>query len=151
MSKELFNNLENIWKRDEDGVEYVNARDLQHILGYENWRDFNNVIQRAMISCKGNNHIVEDHFEDIHKMVIIGSNAQREVNDVKLTRYACYLSAQNSDPRKKEVAYAQNYFATQTRKFELVEQRMADFERVLERGELKEEERIFSKKYMKEE
>ena len=142
--KDNFENLENIWKTDENGIEFIYARDLQKVLGYSEWRKFEGVIEKAQISCKHNEHNVSDHFVGVDKMVSIGSNAEREIQDYKLTRYACYLTAQNGDPRKDEIAFAQNYFAVQTRKFELVMQRKADYERVIERYELKEAERIFS-------
>jgi DNA-damage-inducible protein D len=144
VSKEIFNNLETIWQTDEDGIEFVYARDLQKILGYNNWREFETTIKKAMISCESNGNPSVDHFGDAPKMVNIGSNTKREVQDYKLTRYACYLTAQNGDPRKEEIAFAQNYFAVQTRKFELVEQRVNDYKRVLERNELRGEEKIFS-------
>lgn len=142
--KGKFENLENIWNVDENGVEFIYARDLQKVLGYEKWERFEEVVKKGMISCESSEHNVYDHFPSVGKMVSIGSNAEREVKDYKLTRYACYLTAQNGDPRKKEVAFAQNYFAVQTRNFELVMRRCEDYERVLERYELKEAERIFS-------
>ncbi|MDR0484395.1 MAG: DNA damage-inducible protein D [Alphaproteobacteria bacterium] len=148
MSIEIFKNkfedLENIWQKDENDVEFIYARDLAKIFSYKDWRNFELVIDKAKVSCKGNNINVLDHFVGINKMVKIGSNAIRELEDYKLTRYACYLVAQNGDPRKEEIAFAQNYFAVQTRNFELVMQRKEDYERVLERYELKEAERIFS-------
>jgi DNA-damage-inducible protein D len=143
VSKEIFNNLETIWN-DENGVEFVYARDLQKILGYEKWQKFEEVVKKAMISCETNGNPSTDHFTGGGKMVNIGSNTKREVQDYKLTRYACYLTAQNGDPRKEEIAFSQNYFAVQTRKFELVEQRVNDYKRVLERNELRSEEKIFS-------
>ncbi|MCL2566562.1 MAG: DNA damage-inducible protein D [Alphaproteobacteria bacterium] len=142
--KNKFEDLEGIWQFDENGIEFIYARDLQKILNYTDWRNFELVIDKAKISCKGNNINVLDHFVGVNKMVKIGSNAARELEDYKLTRYACYLTAQNGDSRKEEIAFAQNYFAVQTRNFELVMQRKDDYERVLERYELKEAERIFS-------
>ncbi len=145
--KQQFLNLENIWKKDENGVEYILARDLARVLGYEGkdyWRHFKNVVEKAKIACKHNNYNTLDHFADTDEMVTIGSGAKRKIDDYKLSRYACYLTAQASDPRKQQVAFALNYFATSTRKLELIEQRMQDFERILERNELKEAERIFS-------
>ena len=119
ISKEIFNNLETIWN-DENGVEFVYARDLQKILGYEKWQKFEEVVKKAMISCETNGNPSVDHFGGTANMINIGKTAKREVQDYKLTRYACYLTAQNGDPRKEEIAFAQNYFAVQTRKFELV-------------------------------
>ena len=144
MSKELFNNLETIWNKDENGIEFVYARDLQKTLGYNKWENFDTTIKKAMISCESNGNPSADHFPDVRKTIPMPKGAFKEVQDYKLTRYACYLTAQNGDPRKEEIAFAQNYFAVQTRKFELVEQRQNDYERVLERYELKEAERIFS-------
>lgn len=142
--KKSYENLESIWQKDENGVEFIYARDLQKLLGYEKWERFEEVIRKAMISCETNGNTVVDHFLGIGKMVELGKTARREIKDYKLTRYACYLTAQNGDSRKEQIAFAQNYFATQTRNFELVMQRQADYERVLERVELKEAERIFS-------
>lgn len=141
--KKYYEGLEQLWSIEE-GVEFVYARDLQKVLGYEKWEHFEGVVKKAMISCENSGYQVSDHFLDARKMVNIGSNTKREIKDYKLTRYACYLTAQNGDPRKEEIAFAQNYFATQTRKYELVEQRYKDYERVLERYELKEAERVFS-------
>lgn len=118
--KGKFENLENIWNVDENGVEFIYARDLQKVLGYEKWERFEEVVKKGMISCESSEHNVSDHFPSVGKMASIGSNAEREVKDYKLTRYACYLTAQNGDPRKKEVALAQNYFVEKTQNIEFL-------------------------------
>lgn len=118
------------------GVEFWFARELQGLLGYNEWRNFENAIKKAKVACEKAKQKVSDHFVDINKMVDIGSGTQRDVLDIKLTRYACYLIAQNGDPHKDEIAFAMTYFAVQTRKQELVEQRLAEWERVHAREKL---------------
>lgn len=108
----------------EHSVEFWYARDIMEPLGYKQWRRFEEAIKRAMVSCESSKRPVKDHFAGIGKMVRLGSGSSREIADYKLTRYACYLIAQNGDPRKEEIAFAQSYFALQTRKQELIEERM---------------------------
>jgi DNA-damage-inducible protein D len=120
----------------DNGIEFWLARDIQHLLGYSEWRNFTNVITKAKTSCEASGNNICDHFVDINKMVNIGSGAQKPVDDIMLTRYACYLIAQNGDPKKESIAFAQNYFAVQTRKYEIIEQRINDWERLQAREKL---------------
>ena len=120
----------------ENGVEFWLARDLQHLLGYTEWRNFTAVVTKAKTACEVSKHAISDHFVDVNKMVDLGSGSQREVDDIMLTRYACYLIAQNGDPKKQEIAFAQTYFAIQTRRAELIEQRLLEAERVFARKKL---------------
>ncbi len=119
-----------------DGVEFWFARDLQKLLGYEQWRNFNLVIDKAKVACQNAGQVVEDHFVAASKKVELGSGAIREIKDVMLTRYACYLIAQNGDPRKDEIAFAMNYFAVQTRKQEILEKRITEWKRLQAREKL---------------
>jgi DNA-damage-inducible protein D len=123
-------------RQSDGGIEFWLAREIQQLLGYTEWRNFVTVISKAKVACEVSDHAVADHFVDVNKMVDLGSGSQREVDDIMLTRYACYLIAQNGDPRKAEIAFAQTYFAMQTRKAELIEQRLLDSERVSARHKL---------------
>lgn len=121
-------------------VEYWLARELMPLLGYERWENFEKAIKRSMESCETSGITVTDHFREVTKMVQLGSGSKRNVRDYMLTRYACYLIAQNGDPKKAEIAFAQSYFAVQTRKQELIEERIAYIERTEARGRLRESE-----------
>ncbi len=127
-----------------NNVECWSARELQDILGYTKWDNFSKVIDKAMIACKASGTATSDHFADIGKMIDLAKGAQREIEDIALTRYACYLIAQNGDPGKNEVAFAQTYFAVQTRKQEIVEQRLLDVARVSAREKLSKSEKKLS-------
>jgi len=129
----------------QEGVEFWFARDLQKLLGYTQWRNLLNVIEKAKESCKNSNHEISDHFANVSKMVVIGLGTERSVDDIKLTRYACYLIAQNGDPRKEEIAFAQSYFAVQTRKQEIIEDHIRLAERLKARKHLKDSEKDLSR------
>lgn len=140
MKKELIKTLskdfENQSQSTESGIEFWFARDLQQLLGYSKWDNFKKVIVKAKIACEVAGKEITDHFADVGKMVKIGSDTEREIDDIVLTRFACYLIAQNGDPRKEQIAFAQNYFAIQTRKLETIEQRIGDWERLKARQKL---------------
>lgn len=138
-----FNAIANII---EDGrTEYWYARDLQKLLGYQSWDKFQNVIDKAKDACENSNVDIADHFRHVGKMVSIGSEAKRTIDDIMLTRYACYLIAQNGDSRKEQIAFAQTYFAIQTRKQEILEQRLELEDRLQARAKLRESETELSK------
>lgn len=126
------------------GIEYWYARELMKLLDYVQWRNFDNAINKAMISCENNGNVAEDHFSRINNTIEVGNGALREVEDYMLTRYACYLIAENGDPRKEQIAFAQSYFAVQTRKQELIEERISYIERTAARGKLRESEKRLS-------
>jgi len=129
---------------EEERIEFWYARDLMKLLGYSRWENFEKAISRAMESCKTAQIKTLDHFREVTKMVSLGSGANRKVSDYMLTRYACYLIAMNGDTTKEEIAFAQSYFAVQTRKTELIEERIAYIERTQARNRLKESEKRLS-------
>lgn len=129
---------------DYKGIECWSARELQGIFNYKEWRNFLKVVDKAKAACENSENIASDHFVDVNKMVVLGSGSQREIEDIALTRYACYLIAQNGDATKPAIAFAQTYFAVQTRKQEIIEQRLLDIARVTAREKLSKSEKKLS-------
>ena len=142
--KSLVQDFESFARKTQDGVEFWLARDLQSPLGYEEWRNFQKVISKAKIACESSGHEVSDHFVDVNKTIDMPKGAQKTIDDYMLTRYACYLIAQNGDPRKEAIAFAQTYFAVQTRKLEIIEKRLLELERVTARKKLADTEKELS-------
>lgn len=140
---ELFRQFESI-ANDYEGVECWSARELSKLLGYTQWRNFENIVEKAKAACRNAGQDVLYHFADVSKMVSLGSGSERELYDLMLTRYACYLIAQNGDARKPQVAFAQSYFAIQTRRAELIQKRILEYERVQARNKLAETEKRMS-------
>lgn len=127
-----------------EGIECWSARELQFLLGYSKWENFSKVIEKAKESCINVGGNMADHFPDVRKTIAMPKGAEKEIDDILLTRYACYLIAQNGDSRKPEIAFAQNYFAVQTRRAEIIEQRLLEAERVKARAKLQETENKLS-------
>ncbi len=142
---QLLSQLEKLVQTEfESGVEFWLARDLQGVLGYSNWQNFRKVIGEAKTACETSGHKASDHFTEVSKMIALGKGGQRKIEEVMLTRYACYLIAQNGDPSKDEIAFCQTYFALQTRRQELIELRLGEVERLQARKKLTESEKLLS-------
>ncbi|MDV0446480.1 hypothetical protein MsAg5_03190 [Methanosarcinaceae archaeon Ag5] len=139
---EIFDSISQ--RTPDENIEFWFARDLMELLDYSRWENFQTVIKKAIVSCESAGYDPDDHFRDVTKMIPIGKTAQRRIDDFMLTRYACYLIAQNGDPQKERIAFAQSYFAIQTRKQELIEDRMRLQDRVEAREQLKESEKTLS-------
>lgn len=143
--KETFEKYAHSLTIQEKQVEVWFARELQGLLGYTQWRNFEKVVDKAKVSTENASEQVNDHFADVSKTIAMPKGASREIKDIMLTRYACYLIAQNGDPRKDEIAFAQNYFAVQTRKLEVIQERIKLQERIKARKKLTEQETKLSK------
>jgi len=140
----LIRNFEDHAQKTREGIDFWLARDIQELLGYTKWDNFLNVIEKAKVACEVTGELIENHFADVGKKVLIGYDVGKEIPDVMLTRYACYLIAQNGDSRKEEIAFAQTYFAVQTRKMEIIEQRLIEAERIQARKKLAQVEKELS-------
>lgn len=148
MEKETISKLNKTFEEfayQQDGIDYWLARELQEPLGYSEWRNFLNAIEKAKESCETTGEAVSDHFVDVNKTILMPKGASKDVPDIMLTRYACYLIAQNGDPKKEQIAFAQSYFAIQTRKQELLEERIQLMERLQAREKLAATETELSK------
>lgn len=141
--KELFQQFE-LAAIEYDGIECWSARELQSLLGYAKWENFEKVISKAKLACENAGEAIVNHFPDVRKTIAMPKGAEKEIFDILLTRYACYLIAQNGDSRKEEISFAQNYFAVQTRRAELVEKRLLDYERLKAREKLSQTEKQLS-------
>lgn len=148
MDKQMIQDLkltfDDIMHVTDDGVEFWYARELQGVLGYSQWRRFSETIERAKLACKNSRISTSEHFADVGKSSPMPNGGERNIDDVMLTRYACYLIAQNGDPRKDEIAFAQSYFAVQTRKAEIIEQRLDELNRLQLRDQLRSSEKRLS-------
>lgn len=142
--RSLTDSFESYARQTDEDVQFWLARELQLLLGYEKWDNFKTVVAKARIACEVSGHSISDHFADVGKTIKMPKGAEKTIDDFMLTRYACYLIAQNGDPRKEEIAFAQTYFAVQTRKFEIIQQRILDAERVLARQKLADTEKELS-------